>query len=164
MGPIDCSVVRAMISSMEMDAWSSASVKAGNDVLIGGVGNDQLYGDADPDASFLDDVARGADRFEFANGSDQDTILDFENGRDVIGLSGFAGIGGIGDINGHRSQIGADVVIDLGAAAGGAANFRHPDDRELHPGPAERRRLRFRLSRREWQRRRGAIVPGVRSR
>jgi Ca2+-binding RTX toxin-like protein len=92
----------------------------GDDVLIGGTGNDQLYGDADPSISDLTNVTRGADRFVFANGSDLDTIFDFELDRDLIDLTGFAGIDDFGEVAAQASQVGADTVIDLGAAAGGA--------------------------------------------
>ncbi len=66
-------------------------------------------------------VTRGADRFVFEQGSGHDTILDFETDKDVIDLSQFKGIGGLGQVDAHASQVGADVVIDLGAAAGGSA-------------------------------------------
>ena len=41
--------------------------------------------------------------------------------RDVIDLSAFAGIDNFGEVGAQASQVLADVVIDLGAAAGGAA-------------------------------------------
>ena len=97
----------------------------GDDVVIGGTGNDRLYGDADPTnaATDLTNVTRGHDRFVFASGSGQDTIFDFQNDFDRIDLRGFAGIDGFGDLSaGNITQLGADTRIDLGAAAGGAAN------------------------------------------
>jgi len=48
-------------------------------------------------------------------------IGDFENGKDAIDLPGFAGIDGIDEVRAQARQVGADTVIDLGAAAGGAA-------------------------------------------
>ena len=102
----------------------------GDDVLTGGTGNDALYGDRDPTASNGDldpttidptNVARGADRFVFADGSGLDTIFDFENGRDLIDLTGFAGITGFEDLSPDNvTPSGVDTVIDLGAAASGA--------------------------------------------
>jgi hypothetical protein len=50
----------------------------------------------------------------FANGSGLDTTFDFENDKDVIDLTGFAGIGDVNDIDDNSSQVGTDVVIDLG--------------------------------------------------
>ena len=92
-------------------------------MLVGGTGSDRLYGDGDPTTGDLSIAVRGADRFVFANGSGLDTIFDFENGRDLIDLTGFAGITGFGNISpANVSQSGADTVIDLGAAAGGAAS------------------------------------------
>ena len=71
--------------------------------------------------SDLTNVTRGADRFVFGKGSAHDTILDFETSEDVIDLSHFKGIGGFDQVDAHASQVGADVVIDLGAAAGGSS-------------------------------------------
>ncbi len=104
-----------------MAASRSGNAQCGNDVLIGGTGDDLLYGDCDPAQSDLTNVTRGADRFIFENGSAHDTILDFETDEDVIDLSHFKGIGGLGQVDAHASQVGADVVIDLGAAAGGSS-------------------------------------------
>lgn len=68
---------------------------AGDDVLNGGRGDDMLMGNAGADT--LDGGAGndaltgggGADIFVFATGSDQDTITDFEDGIDLIDISGF---------------------------------------------------------------------------
>jgi Ca2+-binding RTX toxin-like protein len=95
----------------------------GNGVLIGGTGNDRFFGDADPNpiqGSDLTDVTRGADRFVFAIGSGLDEIVDFQDDLDLIDLTGFAGITGFAQVGAQASQVGADTVIDLGAAAGGA--------------------------------------------
>jgi Ca2+-binding RTX toxin-like protein len=91
------------------------------DVLIGGTGNDHLYGDMNLEFSDLTHVTRGADRFVFTRGSDHDTIGDFEDNKDRIDLTGYHGIDGFAEVRTHASQSGADTVIDLGAAAGGAA-------------------------------------------
>lgn len=53
--------------------------KAGNDVLTGGGGNDVLAGGG------------GNDTFVIATGSGTDTITDFTDGIDLIGLAGFSG-------------------------------------------------------------------------
>jgi hypothetical protein len=79
-------------------------------------------GDAFLAFSDLTNVTRCHDRFVFENGSGLDTIFDFEDGRDLIDLTGFAGIAGFGDLSpDHVAQLGADTAVDLGAAAGGAA-------------------------------------------
>jgi Ca2+-binding RTX toxin-like protein len=67
--------------------------ECGADVLIGGTGNDVLFGDSGPFSSVF---TLGADQFLFAPGSGQDTIGDFQLGVDVIqidsgyGYSSFA--------------------------------------------------------------------------
>jgi Ca2+-binding RTX toxin-like protein len=99
----------------------SGSACGGADRLVGGTGDDRLYGDADPAFSDFTQVTRGADRFVFANGSDRDTIFDFEDDKDRIDLRGFRGIDGFAEVRARATQSGADTVIDLGAAAGGRA-------------------------------------------
>ncbi|WP_375475555.1 M10 family metallopeptidase C-terminal domain-containing protein [uncultured Nostoc sp.] len=49
--------------------------KSGNDTLRGGLGNDQLIGGS------------GADVFVLASGEGSDTITDFQDGTDLVGLS-----------------------------------------------------------------------------
>jgi Ca2+-binding RTX toxin-like protein len=93
----------------------------GADRLSGGAGDDRLWGDADPTSGDLRQVTRGADRFVFAQGSDRDLIGDFEDDQDVIDLRGYAGIDGFAEVRAQATQVGADTMIDLGAAAGGAA-------------------------------------------
>jgi Ca2+-binding RTX toxin-like protein len=92
----------------------------GGDQLLGGAGDDQLWGDLDRASVDLSDRMRGADRFIFGNGCDQDTINDFENNKDLIDLRSFVGVDNISEVRAQARQVGADTVIDLGAAAGGA--------------------------------------------
>ena len=100
----------------------SGNARCGDDILIGGAGNDQLYGDHIENVNTdLTNVKRGTDCFVFAQGSGLDTIVDFEDGRDVIDVSSFAGIDNFADVGSQAAQVGSDVVIDLGAAAGGAS-------------------------------------------
>jgi hypothetical protein len=45
----------------------------------------------------------------------------FEDDKDRIDLTGFRGIDDLAEVRARATQVGADTVIDLGAAAGGAA-------------------------------------------
>jgi serralysin len=105
------------------DAMQMVDQARGDDTLIGATGSDQLFGDANPylPGSDLARVTRGADRFVLSPGSGRDIVGDFEHGRDKIDLGTYWGIDGFADIRGHAAQVGMDTVIDLGAAAGGAA-------------------------------------------
>ncbi|MEM7061661.1 MAG: pre-peptidase C-terminal domain-containing protein [Cyanobacteria bacterium P01_B01_bin.77] len=71
--------------------------KAGNDILSGDAGDDMIWGDAGDDILMGvtgNDIlvgdnfsgGSGSDLFVFGNGDGTDTILDFEVGRDRIGL------------------------------------------------------------------------------
>lgn len=68
----------------------------GNDILIGGQGDDALTG------------GRGNDTFVFALGEGTDTVLDYEVGKDLIGLDGLA----FGDLS--IDQAGSDATISAG--------------------------------------------------
>lgn len=72
----------------------------GNDTLIGGRGNDQLTG------------GLGDDLFVFKRGDGDDTITDFA-GNDKMSLSSY-GFLSFADVSAKMTQIGADVVLDLG--------------------------------------------------
>lgn len=77
---------------------------AGNDIVIGLGGNDLLTGGV------------GNDRFVFGVGSGVDRILDFTAGSgtdDVIELRGF-GINDMIELRARATQVGNDVLIDLG--------------------------------------------------
>jgi Ca2+-binding RTX toxin-like protein len=95
-----------------------ADVRGGNDVLVGGTGDDELWGDF---RDVFGTVTRGADRFVFAHGSDHDSIGDFEDNKDRIDLTGYRGIDSFAEVREHASQSEGNTVIDLGAAAGSAA-------------------------------------------
>ncbi len=66
----------------------------GNDSLIGGRGKDYLYGEDENDSligGYGNDTIYGgenADIFVLKQGHDRDTIIDFEDGTDKIGLAG----------------------------------------------------------------------------
>ena len=64
----------------------------------------------------MESATGGHDRFVFAPGDGSDVIRDFELGKDLIDLTGFAGLT-FADL----APVGAtDTVIDLGIAGGGA--------------------------------------------
>ena len=69
----------------------------GNDTLNGGLGNDTLNG------------GLGNDTFIFTAG--QDVITDFDNGLEVIQLTGF-GFTSFADVQAVTTQSGADLIID----------------------------------------------------
>ncbi|NBB17720.1 hypothetical protein GVN21_20355, partial [Caulobacter sp. SLTY] len=52
----------------------------GDDIIIGGAHSDQLYGGA------------GADRFVFSTGDGPNNIHDFQDGIDLIDISGYGGV------------------------------------------------------------------------
>lgn len=66
---------------------------AGNDTLLGGVGNDTLDGSIGDDQIFSgqgSDIAiggKGRDRFALDRGAGRDTIRDFSDRQDRLGLS-----------------------------------------------------------------------------
>jgi hypothetical protein len=73
-----------------------------NDTLVGGTGDDTMFGGV------------GSDTFVFAAGDGHDTIGDFAVGEDVIALNGIEGLTDFGALVAQASNVGSDVVIDLG--------------------------------------------------
>jgi len=70
-------------------AVAQSNAVCGNDRLVSGLASkDHMWGDGDP-AQFFPSTVRGADTFVFAPMNGQDTIYDFEQGRDHIELAGF---------------------------------------------------------------------------
>ncbi|CAN0556834.1 unnamed protein product, partial [Ectocarpus sp. 8 AP-2014] len=89
----------------------------GNDTLNGGTGNDTLSGGTGADTLT---GGAGGDSFIHADGDGADVITDFNpisSGDsaegDVIDLSGHPGLTW-NDIQSNASQVGDDIVIDLG--------------------------------------------------
>ncbi|MCY4037195.1 MAG: hypothetical protein OXF64_07080, partial [bacterium] len=117
----------------------------GNDVLLGGAGNDMMYGDSvgvlgqdlgDAGVDTLhggagDDVmwgGSGADAFVFSAGDGHDVINDFESGADVIDLSSMCDIESFDDLN--IRQDGANTVVvlsDLGTDSISLVDFDSAD-------------------------------------
>ncbi len=75
---------------------------AGDDLLYGGAGNDTLYGD--------DNLSSGIDTFVLAAGEGTDRIMDFEAGKDLIGLLGSLSFGQL-----SVTQTGSNVAIAAGS-------------------------------------------------
>ena len=74
----------------------------GTDVINGGGGNDVLYGGA------------LADNFVFRTGAGHDVIADFQDGLDLIDITGIKGIKDFAQIAGAMVQNGTDVEIQFG--------------------------------------------------
>ena len=91
----------------------------GDDTAIGGAGDDTIRGDFDDDiiegGSGNDRLvgAPGRDTFIFRDGFDEDRILDFRSGSDLMDFTNHTGVSGLGDLS--ISQVGTNVVITDGA-------------------------------------------------
>ena len=102
---------------------------AGDDKLIGGEGDDRIDGGEGADwieGQAGDDTllgGGGADTFVFSPGGGNDTIKDFTDGEDLIELSAFTGVTGVGDLT--MTADGDDVVIDLTAYGGGTIRLEN---------------------------------------
>ncbi len=81
---------------------------SGVDNVKGGGGNDRLYGGKDND---MITGGTGVDTFVFSKGDDRDTITDFKNNTDRLTFEGFINPG---DAFTNATQVGGDVVIDMG--------------------------------------------------
>jgi Ca2+-binding RTX toxin-like protein len=102
---------------------------AGADTLLGGAGQNRLFGGGGDDLIFVstagDVVAGGAgsDRFQFQPGFGNATIRDFADGRDVISLTLYPGVG-FADLTvsaqaqGARVMVGGDRILLLGVDPG----------------------------------------------
>jgi Ca2+-binding RTX toxin-like protein len=84
--------------------------KGGNDTLISGANNDQMWGDA---ATVAPTARTGTDNFVFSPPNGQDTINDFERGKDHIDLKAF-GFGSFNDVASliEDTQNGALISFD----------------------------------------------------
>jgi Ca2+-binding RTX toxin-like protein len=88
----------------------------GSDVLSGHKGNDKLYGGFD------------ADVFRFATGDGKDVIMDFENGIDVIDVTGWNAIASFSDLkNNHATNQGNDLLLHAGSDSLLIKNFQKAD-------------------------------------
>lgn len=90
-------------------------------VLAGLDGDDKLRG------------GKGDDLFQFANGGGRDTVLDFQQGRDLLQLSGWGSVDAVfADLKPLMRQRGKDVIIDLDSLeAGDAIVLKNTQLREM---------------------------------
>jgi hypothetical protein len=84
----------------------------GNDRLISGAGNDQMWGDA---AVVAPTAARGANTFVFSGPNGQDTIMDFQQGKDHIELDGY-GLKNFKDVASHIQYTADGALITFDAS------------------------------------------------
>ena len=84
--------------------------ESGHDKIIGGRGNDTITGGAGNDWMV---GGHGNDTFVFENGSDDDKIIGFRDGKDQIDLSDYEGIDDFSDIKDNISQRWFSSKIDL---------------------------------------------------
>ncbi|MFK7752414.1 MAG: calcium-binding protein [Sedimentitalea sp.] len=83
---------------------------AGDDTLLGGLGDDRLFGGKGDDTHT---GGEGADVFVFRDLGDDDVIIDFDTGEDLLNLRDVSAIVDFADLSAnHITQVGADVVID----------------------------------------------------
>lgn len=83
----------------------------GNDHLFGGDGNDTLMGEAGNDILNGGD---GADRFIFTTGGGKDVVADFDVDQDILQIPRTGLIKTADDVIDHATQVGSNVIIDLG--------------------------------------------------
>jgi hypothetical protein len=90
--------------------------KGGDDVLVSGAANDLMWGDAPVVAPT---AQTGADTFLFDRTSQpnlgNDTIEDFEPGKDQIALQHYSGVANFGDLTAHISDTAAGSLITFDA-------------------------------------------------
>jgi Ca2+-binding RTX toxin-like protein len=115
-------------------ATGNTGSRGGNDKIYGGAGNDTLYGDfGSYDGSTKggnDILVGGAGADTFVLGKGKDKIKDFVKGQDVLDFGNFdlnfddLDTDGDGELTSNDEYVtvrGKNVIIDLGAAAGGTA-------------------------------------------
>ena len=96
---------------------------SGEDTIRGGTGDDTMWGEGRPSEE-LPPYAPEADVFVFAeNRWGDDTIMDFDDGLDLIDFSQHQHIAGMADIT--IAQVGTDTVI----------SYVHPQTGPFGPGP-----------------------------
>jgi len=82
--------------------------RGGNDTLISGSGNDQMWGDA---AIVAPTAHAGADTFVFSPPNGHDTVMDFQPGQDHIELKGYVDITNFSQLAPHITDTAAGALI-----------------------------------------------------
>ena len=102
-------ILGANIENLELigDAAADATGNKLANILTGNAGDNRFWG------------LGGRDTFVMQTDGGTDTIMDFEDRKDLIDFRGVAGIAGFADIEGHMHQSGRNVVIDLSEEAAG---------------------------------------------
>jgi hypothetical protein len=84
----------------------------GNDTLVSGPNDDQMWGDA---ATVARSAIRGADTFVFSPANGHDTIEDFQPGQDHIELKGYASITSFAQLHADITNTHAGALITFDA-------------------------------------------------
>lgn len=85
--------------------------EGGNDKIAGGWGNDTIEGGEGNDTI---NAGLGADTIVFKNGSDHDTVKGFQDGLDMLDLSGYDGVHDFHDVNVKGGWYGTTVEFGDG--------------------------------------------------
>lgn len=94
---------------------------AGRDQLMGGAGDDFLFGNGGIDiltgGTGDDELAGGfgADAFVFGTGDGNDTVKDFTNGADQLDLSDWDSFATFNEVSAHAVDANGDLLISHGA-------------------------------------------------
>lgn len=99
---------------------------AGLDLIFGGEGGDDILGGAGNDYLF---GASGGDTFRFhtSDGVQSDTILDFEDGIDMIAITGVAGFGDLTVQDGARGAVVSSGDLEITVTGIAAADLSADD-------------------------------------
>jgi uncharacterized protein (DUF2141 family) len=114
----DFSGLTSMTNVRAVDGNDGADILIGSDfadALRGGDGDDRLDGGGGAD---LLKGGGGVDTFVFADGYGADTVLDYQAGKDIIDLTGVAGVNAFGDLFLTRID-NKTVLIDFDGVLGG---------------------------------------------
>ncbi len=91
-----------------------------NYTLVAGTGNDVMIGNG---SGGQFDTGAGSTTFVIAKGDGDDVISNFRTSADVVRLNGFTGLAGFASVQAAMTQVGSDVVLNLGS--GQTLTFRN---------------------------------------
>lgn len=100
---------------VRQNSGSAAHVVCGNDTLVSGTGNDDMWGDV---GGSYPGTVTGADTFVFNRNSGHDAIEDFETGKDKVDLRAYAveGVHGVVDLSMAATEAGYVVALPDGSS------------------------------------------------